>query len=376
MSAIFLLHRLCPSPRWLFGLIVWVAATGVVLAQESGFRVSDIRVNATASDAVQAQLIAIDRGQREGLERLLQRLTGERGQAMPSLQGRNIDDFVASFEVLEETVGPGTYAATIAVTYNQTAVETLLRGEGLGFVRDAGPPALLVPLWETGSGLRLWERDNAWKAAIDRTISDDSLARFVVPLGDLQDLSLLDADQAARADVAAMQRLAARYGVSEVVLARLQGSGAADEPLILEARRYGGPSEPAFRSVVRLSADEPLEVSLDRAVSEMQASLEQRVRDRATVPAGPRQTLTVIAPIEDLMSWARLRAEIEGLAEVESTAVRSLTRREAVLELEVAGGVDQLQSSLARFGWRLEDEAAAGWRLMRGAAAPEPIPPL
>ncbi len=350
-------------------LLAWPSA-----AQNETFRVGDIPVRAEAADAVQAQAIAIERGQREGLNRLLQRLASGSGQAVPSLQGESIDRFVASFEVEQETVGPGSYAGTIAVTYDREAVEGLLRDRGIGFVRQPAATAVVVPLWETGSGLKLWERDNAWKEAVDRNVDDGSLARLVVPLGDLQDIALLDANQAARGDADAMDRLAARYGADSAILARLQGSGEPGEPLTLEARRYGGAAAPAYRSVVRRGDDEPLEASLARAVREMQANLEQRVREMATVPAGPRQTMVVIAPVEDLAAWGRLLAEIEGLAEVERTSVRRLTRREATLDLEVAGGIDRLRQSLGRFGWNLIDDENDRWRLQRGGQ-PAGTPP-
>ncbi|MFW5678997.1 MAG: DUF2066 domain-containing protein [Pseudomonadota bacterium] len=367
-SAIFRLHRLVLVMCLLFPI--------AALAQGASLRVADIPVSARADDAVQAQIRAIEQGQRRGLVRLLERLTGESGQAMPSLEDRDIEEFVSSFEVLNETVGPGTYEGTLAVTYDRAAVEALLRDEGLGFVREAGPPAVLVPLWETGSGLLLWERDNLWKDAIDRSLDDGSLARFVVPLGDLQDLSLLDADQAVRADPAALERIAERYGTTEVVLARLRGSGEADASLTLEATRHGGASEAPYRSVVRRDPGEPLEASLARAVREMQASFAQRVRERSTVPGGPRETLVVLAPVGDASGWGRLRRDLEGLVEVEASSVRRLTRREAMLALDIAGGTERLQASLARIGWRLvQDEGEGPWRLVPGSAAPETVPP-
>jgi hypothetical protein len=356
---------------------LWLVLAVPAAAQAPGtsYRVSDIAVRAEAADAVQAQAIAIDRGQREGLATLIERLSGGAGQGAPSLEGRSIDELVSSFEVLSETVGPGSYAGTIAVTYDREAVEGLLRDRGLGFVREAPPPAVLVPLWETGAGVRLWERDNLWKEAFDRALADDALARFIVPLGDLQDLALLDPDQALRGDEAAMQRLAARYGASEVVVARLRGSGAPGTPLEMEARRFGGPSEPAYRSVVRRSGEESLEVSLSRAARELQAAFDQRIRDRMTVPAGPREMLVVIAPVEDLVSWGQLLGQIEALVEVESASVRRLTRREATLDLQVAGGIDRLRESLGRSGWNLTDNEGNRWRLQRGGQAGTPQAP-
>ncbi len=360
-----------PRSRPLFVLVAAVVLALAPAARAQSYTVSDIEVNAAAGDAVQAQAIALEEGQRQGLRRLLERLA--EGGAVPSTSGLDIDRYVTSFEVLSEQVGPTTYAATLTVNYDRGAVRSLLDREGVAYVAESAPPVTLVPLWESDQGLRLWEADNAWKRAWDGARSDEALQPVVVPLGDLQDLALVDGEQAVRGDAGSLRALAARYGTDDVVVARLRGSGAPGAPLEVQAQRIGDAGTEPYRATVRRDAGEPLEASLARAVAEMQAALDERARRRATVPAGRPEPLVVSATVQGLDSWGRLLGLLDGLAEVESAVVREFSRERAVFDLRVRGGAEGLQPALGRAGWRLQ-QGQDGWQLVQGTAAATPSP--
>lgn len=350
----------------LIGCAVLLAAATVTAQEvEANYRVSDVEVEATAQDAVAARALAIDQGQRRALDRLLQRLTD--GPGVASLDDVPVEDLVSSIEVIEEQVGPSSYQAVLEVAFERAAVEELLDTRGVAYADVAADPVVLVPLWETGSGLRLWESDNSWKSAWDRALDTDALVPFVVPLGDLQDLALLNPDQAARGDAAALQALAERYGTDDVVVAGLQGSGEPGTRLEISARRYGDEGGQPYRAVVRRQGGETLAASLQRAAAEMQAAFDARFRERRVATAGPRRSLVVSTPVEGLDRWGRLLRTLDGLSEVQSTEVLRFSQREAELELRVAGDVEALRRRLGEAGWTLSGGEGDRYRLERGA---------
>jgi hypothetical protein len=349
--------------------IALVTAIGVTFpasGQDAEYRVTGVEVEATAADAVAARQLAVEAGQRQALRRLLDRL-GAAGE-VPDAASLPLDDLVASFEVLDETVGPTSYGATLAVAFDRAEVERLLDRSGVGYAAGPAEPTLLVPLWETGAGLRLWESENAWKAAWDRVLDPDALAPFVVPLGDLQDLSALNADQAARGDASAILDLARRYGTDEAVVARLQGSGEPGDPLQIAAERYGAAGEP-YRAVVRRDPGEPLAETLERAVAELQAAYDARYRDRQTAGGRPSEAVIVVTQVPGLDAWGRLIRALDGFTEVEQAEVRRFAADEATLELRVAGGAEALQTALGRGGWSLSASGDDRWRLEWGGRA-------
>jgi len=351
----------------LFVLLVLLLPGASAHAQgtDPSYSVGGVRVEATAQDAVAARAIAIEQAQRQALRQLLDRLGAPAGIDVSQAP---IEDLVASFEVLEETVGPNSYAARLQVAFDREAVRELLDDRGLAYADATAEPVVVVPLWQTGRELLLWESDNAWKAAWDQTLQQNGLVPFVVPLGDLQDFALLNPDQAARADQGALQALAERYGAEAAIVARLEGSGAAGEPLEVSARRYGDDEGEPYRAVVRRPPDEPLAESLAGAVAETQAAFDARFRDRSVASRGPTEAVVLNAPVSDVSGWGRLLGMLNALAEVEDTDVRRFSQDGATLELRVVGGVERLRDRLGEQGWRLENTGDGILRLERGAA--------
>ena len=346
--------------------VVLAAAPAEAQRSEASYRVSDVEVEATAADAVAAQALAMEQGRRLALDRLLERLAPD-GSA-PAAGDLPVDDLVASLEILDETIGPSSYAATLAVAFDRAAVDRALNERGVAVAPSPAEPLVVVPLWQTGEGLRLWDAGNAWKAAWDRAVDPAALAPFIVPLGDLQDLALLNPDQAARADRAALQALAQRYDAAGAVVARLEGGGVAGSGLEVAARRYGDGAGEPYRAPVRRGPDEPLALSLERAVGEMQAAYDARVRSRTAAARAPSQRLVLTTAVGGIDAWGEVMRLLQGLAEVESAEVRRFSPREATLELNVAGGRAGLEAALGERGWRLSPGEDDDLRLERAGA--------
>ena len=77
------------------------------------YRILGVPVDATAESAVAARERAIDAGQREGLVRLMRRLTSPTAHdRLPDVGALQIERYVNSFEIAEEKVGPTRYLAT------------------------------------------------------------------------------------------------------------------------------------------------------------------------------------------------------------------------------------------------------------------------
>jgi len=81
-------------------------------------------------------------------------------------------------------------------------------------------------------------------------------------------------------------------------------------------------------------------------------------------PIGPAQTLTATLPVDSLEDWIKLRDRLAGLPPIKKIDVKSLSRQEATVDIQYAGTLDQLKSSLATIHLNLEGSDPA-WRLAR-----------
>ena len=135
-----------------------LAATGLAPPRPAAaavdmFRVAGIPVDATAASAVAAREQAIAGGEREGLRQLLRRLTlPEDAAHLPPVEGLRTDDYVQSYEVAQEKLGPTRYIATLNVSYVPDQVRTLLRGANVPFLDRRPDPVLLCRCWRPSRG--------------------------------------------------------------------------------------------------------------------------------------------------------------------------------------------------------------------------------
>ena len=84
----------------------------------------------------------------------------------------------------------------------------------------------------------------------------------------------------------------------------------------------------------------------------------------STTPQGPTQTLTATLPVDSLDDWIKLRGRLAGLPPIKKVDVKSLSRQEAIVDLQYVGTLDQLKLSLATIHLNLEG-SDPNWRLAR-----------
>jgi hypothetical protein len=367
----------------MLGLIVSLAIAGSMLAapqpasaqgglppsDAAVFTVSDIAVDATASDAVSARTQALREGQQAGLDRLLRRLVpAEDAARLPQAASLPIDDYVQSFQIADEELSSTRYIAEIAVAYDPDAVRALLQDGGFAFAQSVSMPVVVLPLYETGQDARLWQEDNPWWQAWADHMDPEQLLRLVLPLGDLEDMAKLSVAQAQAGDPAALAALAARYGAEDtlVVTAQTEGGPAPEQvrAVRFEARRIGAQQVQEGQPMsLAVEPDRPLDATLALAVEEIQASLDERWKSANLLRFDQGGVMLVDVPIGRLADWVAVKQRLERLPEVSEIVMTSFARDRVNLEIRYIGDEVHLEQALARLGLALTREGES-WLLL------------
>lgn len=355
------------------------------------FRVTGVPADASGANAVAARETAIDAGEREGLKRLLMRLTAPADhRRLPALNGLSIDRFVESYEVASEKVGPTRYIAALNVRYLPGPVADLLRGTGLPFVDRRSEPTLLVPATWQGDRLLLWAADDPWRAAWNGA---GDLATFLdlrLPLGDLGDVAGLTPDALKAGDAAAMGALAERYGAKAVLVAfaatpsapspavtspaapdAATGEPAPPAPVTLELRRADNWNGPFGQTTVRPEPGETEAAFYGRAVNAALLAAEDEWKRQNLVSESDLGRLQATVPLADLPGWVQIRSALTGVPGVRTVRVETFARDRAVVAIGYAGTVEQLEAAAADAGLDLVQEND-GWLLRRAGARAVP----
>ena len=139
---------------------------------------------------------------------------------------------VQDFSVAGERTSSVRYLADLTFRFRPSAVRSYLQQQGVAFAETRSKPVLVVPIYGAAGQAVLWEEPNPWRATWATREPDDGLVPLSVPLGDLNDVSSIDAEQALDGDRARLSALARRYGAEDVLINQLVLAG---DPLAEQA---------------------------------------------------------------------------------------------------------------------------------------------
>jgi len=335
----------------LFGVMVAaLLALASPPAAADAYLVRDVRVDATASDAIAAREQAVAEAQRIALRRLAERLTGSAAAA----DGLDAASLVQGIEVQEERTSAVRYVGTLAVRFSPAAVRRAFEGAGVGSVAPESPPVLVLPLTDRDGQPVLWEVQTPWRSAWDNAPAA-GLVPVLVPFGDLADVTDASTDQVASLDQAALSAIGQRYGAGSVVVARAvpdgDGPGGSVRLFVVPVGSFDPPEE---RTVpVPAGAG-----GWQAAVAAVTADLDRAWRERTVVASGPEERMRVRIAFAGLEQWMEIRRRLAQTPQVVGAELELLSRTEAVLEVRYRGGAAALRDALSQRRLQLDGVGA------------------
>ncbi len=332
-----------------------------VAPQDDIFTVRDVSVDAGAETTAIARETAFADGQRTALLRLVARLAVERGQLdVEDMTDEEITGLIRSFQVNSERTTPGRYVANLTFSFEPAAVRGLLRTRLVDFTETVSKPVLVVPVYRSAEGTRLWDAPNPWLDAWLDFFDTERLVPVVVPFGDLADVTDISLDEALAGDLASLRAITTRYDAGDAIVAIAEPQGGA---LVISLKRFGeSTGQDATQFVV--PGAESLESMLAAAVEQTTDKIETEWRARTRVQAAERNSLAVLVPVSAPADWFQTQARLARVPTITATRIISLSPTEAVLEFEFIGSEGQLAIALAQQNLALDDELG-GRRLRR-----------
>ena len=109
------------------------------------------------------------------------------------------------------------YLATLDFTFNEDEVRSLLSRKGVPYAVTQAKTIVVLPLLRADGTLVLWEEPNPWFGAW-RSLPGGQLVPVMVPLGDLTDVEIIGAEDAAVGEPQKVAEITTRYQASEALV--------------------------------------------------------------------------------------------------------------------------------------------------------------
>lgn len=351
------------------------------------FQVSGIPVDVTAETAAEAREAALAEGHREAFRRLMARLVLEEDQVyVPDLGQSEIAQLVQDFSVSNERTSTVRYLADLTFRFKPDAVRELFRYHRLRFTETRSKPILVLPVMQTEAGALLWEEANRWAVAWAERDFSGELVPLLVPLGDLGDVAVIDAQRALSGDQVALADIALRYGADEVLVAQAALTGDPETGaarLEMAADRFGETVRRVFDDSFVQTQPSGTDALLGAGVDMVVASVQADWKEQNHLSFDEQRMLSAVVPVTELNDWLEVKRRLEAIASVIDMNLVYLTRQYAQVDISFIGDEAGLSRSLARQDLSLSRSALAGWELRLSAAAagsaipldePQPLP--
>jgi hypothetical protein len=336
------------------------------------FTVDDVAVDATAATAAAARETALARGQAEAFNRLLARLTVRSDASrLPRPSAAEIADLVRGIELDGEKTSAVRYIASLRVRFRADGVRNLLRRSGIPFAETRSKPMLILPLVDAESGAILWEQDTDWRAAWAASPRSEGLVPLVVPVGDLDDLRAISAEQALAGDTKRLAALASRYNAGDVVVAvaKPQYAGESVSAVQVSINRFSALGQD--ETVLESYGAEAGKSAWTKAVSGVAANLEDTWKRASLIRYDSQKSLTATVQLAGIDELVELRRRLANVAILRNADLVYLARNEAQFRFDYFGDERQLASAFAQNDLVLE-QGANGWRFRPRLAAGRP----
>ncbi len=238
-------------------LILCCSLFSFISIAEEIYNVKAVKIAASDKNSSVARNLAIENGQLKAFQILAKRHFPEANTSAINLD--SILNTVAGFELSEEKISATNYSAKINVKFSKKHVDDLMKSLGAKFhradnkekIEDVNIPkeftaslpeavtsptliTLVVPVVEQAGQTHWFEDENNWLSFWHKKISSHDLKEtFILPIGDLEDLSLLNKHILSR-NIVELEQLFERYNVNNIALVKLGNLGDAPHHLTLQ----------------------------------------------------------------------------------------------------------------------------------------------
>lgn len=352
------------APLFIAAIACWPAQS---LALDV-FEVKNIGVDVKADTAAAARQQALAQAERRAFYALLSRLTlTEDQERIPEFSSSEIAPYVRDFAVAREKASSVRYIARLNYRFKPDEIRGLLRSYNVPFAETPSKPMVVLPVYEVGAGVVLWDEPNPWRQAWSNRDQPEGLVPLIVPIGDLSDISTVGVTEAMAGDPNRLSVIAERYGaVSTIVvhnnLTIDQATGRQMMTVTLSRPNDPIPVEARTQFYVQRES-EAIEAMTARVTEATAKRIENIWKRRNLISQTGTGVLAVTVPITGLKDWLTIRDQLSKVGIIRQSEIVLMSRDQVRVNIHYVGGADQLVTALEQSNLSMLQESGE-WIIM------------
>ncbi len=326
-----------------FALIFWAVFSVARLAHAADpFTVTGVPVDATASNAIEAQTLASQDGQLRAAQILLERVTLDTQRLvspLPELTAENVQRMIRAISVDNEKRSANRYLGDLSVAFNPREVQAFLQANKLTLVSSQARPRLVVPVAIIGDDVA-----GTSTTALIEAFQTGGFAHALTPISGVSDV------QAFAPSEDDLKALAAQYGTNQVLLVEGSNAGFGYSANITDLSLVTGDSRQARVT----GASNPAILA-----GQIVAQLENDWKAASVTLASEAMTSPVTVLYDSHSEWQSLQQAINTSAQIQDARLDALSKDGALMTVTF-GNLDRLRTELQFKGVSVQQDPKLG----------------
>lgn len=345
--------------RALRTVLLLILAGGIIYSSSARaddvFTVSDVKVDVTAENAVAAREKAFAEAQVQAFTALAQKLLGEDDfKQYKAPDAPVIAAMIKDFEITDERLSAVQYIGTYTFRFEGSAVRNHFNTGGVRYSDVGSKPVLVLPFYQAEGHTVLWQENNPWLAAWSNEREPAGmLVPIAVPLGDIRDVADIGDNEAMTYSPEGLNSMLTRYGAVEaVIVVAVPEAGIAGAPEAISIMMYRTDTYvPQLVRTVRVTADAGMDTAalFEKGEKEIRSAIQSDWKTAMAVnPVTENNAITVHVQFQTMQQWVETRQammRVQGLTDIK---VKSVTPREAQVDIYFAGDENRLRQMMAQ----------------------------
>ena len=330
---------------WLMTLAFLASFSVSAQAADNPFLIPELTVTLHQADPVKGREQAIEKATRLGFAQLLRRLTPQSTWPRHAdiMAQTKLNQMLEKFTILSEQQTPE-YRLKVELLFNRDRVRQLLTQLEIPFSEVGAGPVLLFPLLELSTGSMLWEESNPWRVKLAEEAKKSGLVRFILPIGDPQEMLMLTPEMAAFGAGDMIMEIAKNYNAQVAVVPRLKMTvnAAGQKEAVVDVNWYGKEHiEPqVFHFPVPAGGD--IEDTLTQVASQTILGMEDLWRKLYLLEFDRPGSMLVRYAVEDLPALDAVQQKLSHVPIVREVYLRAVSWRRAVFQVDFYGSPERV----------------------------------
>ncbi|MDG1857686.1 MAG: DUF2066 domain-containing protein [Emcibacteraceae bacterium] len=340
------------------------------------YTIYNVEVDEMSQNVTTSRARALRLGQRAAFDRLLRRITlTSDKEKLPRFSDDEIQEYITGFEINDERRSNVRYMASLVVHFNRDRVNELLSAQQIPSAETLGISVSVLPIFEEGGTLRLWERENHWRLAWEEYDMINNLVPIDTPAPSLMNRMYMSAMQAKNDNQRIISQFIEKNRLNELIVAtaRLEKdnvNGILSLNIDMKQNNFNTPDENSFNTL-RVSLpeyDEEGESNMaaifEAGVDAATAWVDDLWKLKVLVNYGLSSKIAVIGDLDSINDWLVIQKQLNRVNLVKKIDLKSIKIDQVDLEIEFSGEEEQLVLSLAQQGISLlQNEENQEWKI-------------